>query len=50
MTARDKCKAVQGASVYDRLTNPAGYTGAHAARFGTSGVPADAGAAQTAAA
>ena len=37
MSARQKCQAVAGNSVYDRLTNPAGYTGAHAARFGTTG-------------
>lgn len=36
-SGRDKCKPVAGTSVYDRLTNPAGYTGAHAARFDSSG-------------
>ena len=27
MSAREKCKPVEGKTVYDRLTNPAGYTG-----------------------
>ncbi|KAH0572419.1 p25-alpha family protein [Spironucleus salmonicida] len=35
-TARDKCKGPEGGSVYDRMTNPAGFTGAHAARFGVA--------------
>ena len=37
VSGRDKSKGPQGGSVFDRMTDPSGYTGAHAERFGADG-------------
>ena len=34
---KSKCKGPSGGSVFDRMTDPSGYTGAHAERFGADG-------------